>query len=135
MDKPTAGQLAFLAVLMWVLSWWLLGVIEGEPVGTAIAVCLSFLGLAYAIHATAKAIPSLPPFTSLPGQILWALRPRGWMLAWGVIIALVLVFGRPMFLWNYGHGRCQYIDWNFEAHIRPPHGDGAFAGCRFVATR
>jgi hypothetical protein len=40
-----------------------------------------------------------------------------------------------MFLWNYGSGRCQYIDWHLDAHMRQAQGDGAFQGCRFLWSR
>ena len=110
--KPSSGMFYFLAILMWVISWWLLDLIDDEPVGTAVAVFLSFFGLCYALGAIGTAIPRASPFTSLAGRIAWALRPRSWLIAWLSIIVVVQVFGAPMVLWNYGGGRCQYVDWH-----------------------
>ncbi len=125
----------FLAVFMWVIAWWWIGLVDGEPAGTAVGMLFAFMGWAYAIGGIGTAVPRPSPFTSGIGRIAWALRPRPWVLWWAGIILTVQILGAPMVLWNYGGGRCQYIDWHFDAHWRPAHGDGPFAGCRAFVGR
>jgi hypothetical protein len=133
--KIGSNTFYFLAVLMWVVAWWWIDVVDGEPVGTAVGVLFSFIGWTYSIGGIGTAIPRPSPFASLAGRVAWTLRPRPWILWWLAIILIVQIFGAPMILWNYGGGRCQYIDWHFEAHWRGAQGDGAFAGCRVISSR
>jgi len=92
------------------------------------------MAMTFAIGAARRAVPQPSPFDSIAGRVAWSLRPRKWMLAWTGLIALFVVFGRPMVLFNYGGGRCQYIDWWLNAHWLAAQGDGLFQGCRFLAT-
>ncbi len=126
-------MMMFQAVLWWLIAWWLLEIAKGEPMTIAVGVTLAFLGLGLCIGSVTSHVPQPSPWHSSVGRVAWALRPRKWMLAWALILALITVFGRPMFLFYYGGGRCQYIDWWFRAHWLPAQGDGLFQGCRFLA--
>lgn len=132
-QSPSSNSLMFHGVLLWIVAWWLVDLVDGEPVGLGVSAFVATMAMVLAIQATNQSVAQPSPFTSLIGRTLWALRPRKWMIAWGVIIAILAVFGRPMILNNYGYGRCQYIDWWFNEHILPAQGDGVFAGCRFLA--
>ena len=132
---PSSNMLMFQAVMFWIISWWLIDLVDGEPVGTAVAVFCAFIGLGLSMGSVTSGVHRPSPWPSMVGWALWSLRPRKWMIAWACLIGLVLVFGRPMFLWNYGSGRCQYIDWHLDEHVRLAQGDGAFNGCRFLWSR
>jgi hypothetical protein len=133
MREPSSNLLMFQAVTMWIAAYWLGTLSEGVPVPTALAVMFAIAGMGLAVQAARQAVPQPSPWRSLTGRVLWALRPRKWMLAWGFIIGLMIVFGRPMILNWYGGGRCQYIDWWLRPHVLPAQGDGMFQGCRFLA--
>lgn len=133
--KLGSNMFYFLAVFMWVIAWWWIGLVDGEPAGTAVGMLFAFMGWAYAIGGIGTAIPRPSPFTSLAGQIAWAFRPRPWVLWWGGIVLAVQILGAPMVLWNYGSDRCQYIDWHLEVHWLRPDGNGRQWGCRPITTR
>ncbi len=132
---PSSNMLMFQAVLFWVLAWWLIDLVESEPIGTAISVVLAFAGLSFAIGSVTSGVHQSSPWPSTAGWVIWCLRPRKWMIAWACLIGLVLMFGQPMFLWNYGGGQCQYIDWWLKPNLRPAQGDGSFQGCRFLWSK
>lgn len=132
-QSPSSDMLMFQAVLFWIVSWWLVEIAKGEPMSLAVATISASVAMGLAIGSINRTTEKPSPFHGTAGQILWALRPRKWLVAWGLIIGLVAVLGRPMILNNYGGGGCQYIDWWFEPHILPAQGDGLFQGCRFLA--
>ena len=134
-DGPSSNILMTQAVLFWIIAWWLAVLVDGEPMGTAVAAICATIAMFLAIGSATHAVMAPSPFSSTTGHFLWALRPRKWMIAWGLIFALVAVLGRPLFLYNYGGGRCQYIDWWLEPHWRSAHGDGRYDGCRFLSSR
>jgi hypothetical protein len=64
--------------------------------------------------ARANASPS--PLPGPAGRVLWALRPRAWMIAGGIIIGLAQLFGTPHLIWQYESGpmasACDYVGWS-----------------------
>ena len=90
---------------MWIAAWWQIDVAHGYPVALAVSVFYSLSGLALAILAVRAAVPAPSPFKSVMGEVLWALRPRAWVLCWAGIILAIQIVGQPLFLWNYGGGR------------------------------
>ncbi len=131
--EPSSDLLMFQAVLFWIVAWWLVEIANGQPMSLAVAVISASVAMGLAIGSVNRAVEKPSPFHGTAGQILWALRPRKWLVAWAFVVGLMVFFGRPMILNNYGGGRCQYIDWWFEAHILPAQGYGPFQGCRFLA--
>lgn len=134
-QEPSSDMLMFQAVLFWIIAWWLAEIAKGEPMSLASSAICASVAMGLAIGGVNRAVRHPSPFHSAAGHLLWLLRPRKWLVSWGIIIGLIAVLGRPMILNNYGGGRCQYIDWWFEAHILPAQGDGLFQGCRFLAGR
>lgn len=55
------------------------------------------------------------PFAESPGlrgamfRVVWALRPRSWMIAWVLIIGTIVVWGSPHLRVAYGGGTCTYF--------------------------
>ena len=131
---PSSGTLYFFAVLFWIIAWWLIELGVNDAVTRAVGVFLSMIGLAHAMGAVNQAVPTPSPFKRTPVYILWALRPRGWVIAWAAIFLALWLFGKPMVLWNYGGGRCEYVDWWLEVLVLRSHGDGAFDGCRVITA-
>ena len=134
-ENPSSGYQYFIAVLFWVVAWWLIDLAPDDAVGKAVAVFFALIGMGLAIGGARDAISTPSPFKTKWGRIAWALRPRPWVLCWLGLLATIGIFGKPMFLWNYGGGECVYIDWNFTPHVRSAHGDGAFRGCRYLTSR
>jgi len=132
---PSSNTFYFFAVMFWIIAWWLIDMGVNEPVTRGVGVAFALFGLGHAMGGVNQAIPTPSPFANWIGKIAWAVRPRSWLIAWAGIFLIIWIFGKPMVLWNYGGGRCQYIDWNFQSHVRPAQGDGASAGCRFLATK
>lgn len=132
---PSSDLLMLQALLFWILSWWLAVLGDGHPIWVAVSALHAFVAMGLAIASATHAVRAPSPWPSVPGRMLWALRPRKWMIAWGLIITLFAVLGRPMILNNYGGGRCQYIDWWAEARWYPAPGDGRFGGCRAFKAR
>ena len=132
---PSSGTLYFFAVLFWIIAWWLIDLGINDPVTRAVGVFMAAIGLGHAMGAVNLAVPTPSPFASSVGRILWVVRPRAWVIAWLGLMLSIFVFGKPMVLWKYGAHRCEYVDWNFDVHIRLPQRDGAFAGCRFLSSR
>ncbi|MCB1509264.1 MAG: hypothetical protein KDJ36_00040 [Hyphomicrobiaceae bacterium] len=133
-NSPSSNMAMFNAILFWLLAWWLVEIAGNDGVIIATAAFMALIGLGLAITSVKQSVASPSPFPGPTGQLLWALRPRKWMIAWGLIVVMIAILGRPMFLWNYGGGRCQYIDWWLRAHVLHAQGDGVFSGCRFLAA-
>jgi len=131
-QEPSTDMLMFQAVLAWIVAWWLIDIAQGHPMTIGVGTLFASCAMGLAIASVTQSVPQPSPFASSPGRVLWALRPRKWMIAWGVIVGLLAVLGRPMILNWYGGGRCQYIDWWVVARWLPAHGDGLFGGCRFL---
>ena len=129
---PSSDMLMFQAVLFWIVSWWLAELVDGDPMGTAVAAVCATMALSFSIGSARHAVILNAHSAHLVFRILWWARPRKWMMAWGLIIALVATFGRPMILGNYGGGVCEYVDWWFTSRTVAAHGDGSFAGCRAI---
>jgi len=55
------------------------------------------------------------PWPTVIGRVLWALRPRAWMLAWAAIVFAGAALGTPHLLWRYEIGglvsTCDYVGW------------------------
>lgn len=132
-QNPSSNMLMFQAVLFWIVAYWLIEIAKGEPMSLATAAISASVAMGLAIGSVTRMVEKPSPFHSAAGQVLWALRPRKWLVAWALIVGLIVAFGRPMILNSYGGGQCQYIDWWFEPHVLPAHGDGPFQGCRFLA--
>lgn len=55
------------------------------------------------------------PFARIPGprgsalRMIWALRPRSWMIAWAAIIGAFALWGAPNLRIAYGPGTCTYF--------------------------
>lgn len=131
---PSADMLMFQSVLFWIVAWWLAELGQGQPMWVAVTVVCATMSMCFAIGSARHAIRRPSPFHSAIGRWLWAVRPRKWMIAWACIVGLVLIAGRPVILYNYGSGRCQYVDWWLTAYWRAPTTDGRYAGCRFLST-
>jgi hypothetical protein len=73
----------------------------------------AFASVVLAVQAwqLAEARPS--PWPGIAGAILWQARPRGWMIAWAVVIAVFGVNGTPHLAYEYPPrtpvGVCTYV--------------------------
>ncbi len=134
MTRTTAptNMAMFQAVLLWIVAYWLVEIARGHAMTLGVATLVAVFAMLLAMISVNQAVAKPSPFSGTLGRLLWVLRPRAWMIAWSLIVAVIAILGRPMILNWYGGGRCQYIDWWLRAHTLPAHGDGLFQGCRFL---
>ena len=62
-------MLMFQAVLFWIVSWWLAELVDGEPMGTAVAAVCATMALSFAIGSARHAVISI---ASKGGQTILA---------------------------------------------------------------
>lgn len=115
--KPSSNATAFAAAGALALAYYAAPASGASNVekfyfgfGSMIA---AFAGTVLAVQAwnTAEHRPS--PFPGIAGQFLWALRPRGWIIAWAVVIAFFGINGTPHLAYEYPprtpEGVCTYV--------------------------
>lgn len=122
-QKHSSNVYYFMASLLFVMAWWLapkdVNTDWGWSVVSGIAAFSGFIMGIQGIQASVRA-PS--PFPSVTGRILWALRPRAWMIAWAVIIVTVMTMGTPHVLYRYSLGSggwCEYVGYSGVKYMAP----------------
>lgn len=92
------------------------------------------VGVTLGIKALQQSVARPSPWPGVIGRIVWALRPRGWMIAWAVIIAGVSIWGTPHVVYQYPPrtpmGSCDYV--GIEGVQRIPHSG---IGCPWFVWR
>jgi len=121
----------FVSVLLFLVAWKLASMAETRDsywlLPTAI---MATGGLLLGQDAVVSAVSQASPFHSRVGRLLWAVRPRGWMVAWAMIFLVNTIWGTPHIIFQYGPAnRCVYVGWQGAVRL-PADGDGVFAGCR-----
>ena len=60
----TSSMQYFLAVTLWVAAWWVVDIVNGDPIGLFLAVLFAIVGWGMALGAIRTAVPARSPFTS-----------------------------------------------------------------------
>ncbi len=127
----------FMAVLFFIVAWWYAPGFGDRYDGNVIAAFFfAACGLGFVIAGARQAVWQPSPFRSPVGRLLWFLRPRGWMVAWAVIVISIWTFGTPHVLYEYpvkGPGTCVYLGWDGFASVRAS-GSGRLGGCQIMAV-
>lgn len=135
-SKHSSNVYYFVAVLFFLTAWWIASLAQGGH-GTwfILLTLIAFAGMGLAIEGVRAAVPEPSPFPGRAAKILWALRPRLWLIAWSIIIWVAWVYGTPHLAWNYPPrlpaGQCEYIGINGVVRTHG-HGDGSLNGCRAI---
>lgn len=133
-QTPRPGLAAFVSIAMWLVAWRLAPGANDHPLLWLVAGMFAFAGSLLMIQwlNSAEARPS--PWPSRSGRILWWIRPRGWMLAWGAVYILSLAYGTPHVAWHYPPrvpaGTCAYAGWNGIVHTSS--NAGRLNGCSLI---
>ena len=134
-ERMSSNTAIFLGILFFVIAWWFAPV-EGERHdGNVIAATLfAIVGLGLIIQGARSTVWQPSPFRSMMGRFLWALRPRGWLIAWAVVLGVLWIYGKPHVLYTYpknGAGMCVYLSWDGARKVPAPGGE-RFGGCSLV---
>ncbi|HRD75325.1 MAG TPA: hypothetical protein PK264_05215 [Hyphomicrobiaceae bacterium] len=109
-QKPSSNLSAFAAAGALLIAWWMAPSATAPDVvrayGTFTSGMFAVVGAVLAIQAikTAERRPS--PWASMLGRVAWALRPRGWIIAWAAIFVAVAVAGTPHLAVSYAPRPC-----------------------------
>lgn len=121
-EKPSPNALAFQAAGLIAFSAWLAPSAQASDVarfyGWVLSGAAGLAGTLLAIQAIRNSEPRPSPWPGSTGRVLWALRPRGWMLAWLAIATAVAIAGLPGLAVEYPPRRCTYAV-PFIGFVRP----------------
>jgi hypothetical protein len=135
-QKLSSSHYYFSSVLFFLLAWKMADIGESQgAMWTIASAMIALVGLLLGIEGVTSAIPRPSPFHGRAGRLLWALRPRGWLVAWGMIYLLASTYGAPHVLFRYQAGGssqgCIYVGLQGVV-TTPADGDGHFNGCRLI---
>lgn len=139
MNRGSSSNLQyFVAVGFFLVAWWYApGEVGGHGMSYVMAALFALAGFGVMIEAVRNAVPKPSPFQSRTGRILWALRPRAWLVSWAAIAVAITLFGSPHLLWRYpADGRmgvCEYVGAHGVKRVMSEGGD-RFGGCSIVAV-
>ena len=130
------GASFILAALLWWLAWKLAPHEGGDAFWWLPAGIYAAVGLIAALTGLRQSRPTPSPFRSPRGRILWALRPRGWMVVLAGLAATIWWFGTPHLIMRYpAHvfepRACLYLGIGGFRRL-PLQGDGSMNGCRIL---
>jgi len=116
-QEPSANATAFVAAGALALAYFaapLSGASDVEMVYRGLFASLAALaGVLLAIQALRGAEARPSPWPGAVGWLTWQLRPRGWMIAWAAVLAVVGLWGTPHLAYEYPprtpHGVCTYV--------------------------
>ena len=128
--KLSSNYYIFVSILFFLIAWKLAAVAEtGDAYWLVPAAIISLAGLLTGIEGVISVVLQPSPFHSKAGRLFWALRPRGWLMAWAAIMLINMIWGFPHILFQYSPRACVYIGWQGAVKL-PSDGDGSFDGCR-----
>lgn len=136
-DKPSADYSFFVAVGLFILAWKLQPAEDWYPTMKLVSPFLAFCGVLSVIEGVrASRFTPSPIGNGLIANLIWALRPRSWMIAWGVIIGAAHVWGTPHILYTYpaayfSNEPCTYLGWKGVIRVPGRYG-GRMNGCDAV---
>lgn len=128
------GLAAFVGVGMLLVAWKLAPGPESHGMLWLVSGMFAFSGAVLMIQWMKGAESRPSPWPGLPGRLLWMLRPRSWMIAWGAIFLATSIYGTPHLAWEYPprttSGTCVYIG---VAGVVSAYADGGnLNGCSLV---
>jgi hypothetical protein len=129
--RASAGAAAFAAIGTFLLAWHLAPGPASDPMRWVLSGVFALAGLVLMFQAIQGAERRPSPWSSPLGRVLWAVRPRSWMIAWAVVFALAAIWGTPHILFEYPprtRAACHYVGLNGIAMV--PLNGGTLNGCR-----
>lgn len=135
-QKPSSSLAAFVAVGMFLAAWHLSPTPAGHQGRWILTIAFGVTGLALMLRAIVAAERRPSPWPTLTGKVLWLVRPRSWMIAWGAIFAAAILAGTPHVLFEYPprtRGDCVYV--GLWGAARAPVNGGDWNGCSVIAFR
>lgn len=110
------GAQSFVGFGLLIVAWRVAPDPHSDPMLYVLSGAFAFFGAIVLITGLTRANASPSPFPGLVGRVIWALRPRAWMIAWGLIIAAAWTYGTPHLRWQYAIGivdaSCDYLGWS-----------------------
>lgn len=115
--KPSANATAFVAAGALALAYYAAPGSDASNTGKFYfgfgSMFAAFAGVVLAMQAWQSAEHRPSPWPGIAGAILWQARPRGWMIAWAVVIAFFGFNGTPHLAYEYPPrtpvGICTYV--------------------------
>ncbi len=123
----------FVSVGFLLLAWKLAPAQGADGLDYVFSGLFAFVGAGMFIQAVARSERRRSLFgDGIASKILWALRPRVWMVAWALIFAGAYLYGTPHLRWQYSLSHagsvCDYVGWSGVHRMRY----GGF-GCPYFA--
>ncbi len=107
------GLAAFMSVAMFLVAWKFAPGPDSHGMLWIVSGMFAFSGAVLMIQWLNGAERRPSPWPGWLGKILWVLRPRSWMLAWGAILLATSIYGTPHLAWEYPPrtegGTCIYV--------------------------
>ncbi len=131
---PAPGAQSFVGFGLLIVAWRFAPGPHSDPMLYFMSGVFAVCGAIVLITGLSRANASPSPLPGLAGSAIWALRPRSWMIAWGVILLVASIYGTPHLAYNYPprtpFGMCEYFGWRGAIIAN---GDGGpLNGCRVV---
>lgn len=116
-SQGSTNAACFLAVLFLLVAWKLAPSVDGDPYYYLPSGMFAVIGALTFIGGVLRAEHRPPPFgKSLVARTFWLLRPRGWMIAWTLIVAAAHLWGTPHLRVQYAltpiKSTCDFVGWN-----------------------
>jgi hypothetical protein len=123
--EPAPGAQSFVGMGLLIVAWRFAPDPHSDPMQYFLSGAFAVCGAIALITGLSRANASPSPMPGLGGRAIWALRPRTWMLAWGLIYLAASIYGTPHLAFNYPPRACEYMGWKGIAQSTLP-------GCPWV---
>lgn len=111
-QRPSSSAAGFAAVGAALAAWRMAPAASASDLlrtfGWLAAGTAAFVSVTLAVQSIRSSETRPSPWPSLTGRLIWALRPRSYMVAWGVILVAVWLWGTPHLAIEYPPRPCTY---------------------------
>lgn len=112
-QKPSSNAAAFVAVGALYAAWKVAPSASGSDIARTYqwfgAGMAAFVAVTLGLQAIRSSESRPSPWPSRTGRVLWALRPRSFVIAWAAIGIAVWIFGTPHLAIEYPPRPCTYF--------------------------